>query len=299
MAAAGSTAEQPVVAAGSTDAKPACYSIIQLVPDESFVTLALLPPAPAESHAGGPFFVIVKLREEFFHWLNHPHPDLVGIQVEDLMGDPEVWALAAQGPGEIPLDVILKDPATEFSALYRLADVRLVRPVRVTIPALPGLRKALRLAASLQLPLRILPGQPDAKALLEMTAAVDFYLRDSMVDAPIEPFHSVFAALRGMTEGNLWEFLDQDPALCSKHDEADQPLQAPDFVQSHFADLFQKGGECTTCPWQDLCAGYFKWPDPTYDCHGVKSLFNLLESAAREITHDLATLSPALHPYHE
>jgi hypothetical protein len=289
----GSTVVSAVVVAGSTVGKPARYSIIQLVPEESLVTLALLPPAPAASHAGGPFFVIVKSREEFSHWLNHPHPDLVGIQVEDLMGDPEVWALAAQGPRETPLDVILKDPATEFSALYRLADVRLVRPVRVTIPAMPGLRKALRLAASLQLPVRILPGQPDAETLLELTAAADFYLRDPMVDAPLEPFHSVFAALRGMTEGNLWEFLDEDPSLCSKHDEAGQPFQAPDFVQSHFADLLQQGGECTTCPWQELCAGYFKWPDPTYDCHGVKSLFNLLESAAREITHDLATLSPA------
>jgi hypothetical protein len=280
-----------VAAAGSIVAKPDCYSINQLVPDESLATLALLTSTAAASHAGAPFFVIVKSREEFSHWLNHPHPDLVGIQVEDLINDPEVWALAAQGQRDTPLDVILKDPAGEFSALYRLADVRLVRPVRVTIPALPGLRKALRLAASLQLPVRVLPGQPDADSLLELTAAADFYLRDPMVDAPIEPFHSVFAGLRGMTEGDLWEFLDQDPALFSKPDEAGQPPQAPDFVKNHFADLLRMGIQCSTCLWQDLCAGYFKWPDPAYDCDGVKSLFNLLESAAREITHDLATLS--------
>jgi hypothetical protein len=138
---------------------------------------------------------------------------------------------------------------------------------------------------------RVLPGQPDADSLLELTAAADFYLRDPMVDAPIEPFHSVFAGLRGMTEGDLWEFLDQDPALFSKPDEAGQPPQAPDFVKNHFADLLRMGTQCSTCLWQDLCAGYFKWPDPAYDCDGVKSLFNLLESAAREITHDLATLS--------
>jgi len=77
------------------------------------------------------------------------------LQVEGLIGDPEVWALAAQGAIDIPLDVVLDDPATEFSSLYRLVDVRLARSVRLTIPAKPGLMKALRMAASLSLPVRI------------------------------------------------------------------------------------------------------------------------------------------------
>ena len=40
--------------------------------------------------------------------------------------------------------LVLGDPASEFSALYRLVDVRIVRGVRVTIPAKPGFMKAVR-----------------------------------------------------------------------------------------------------------------------------------------------------------
>jgi hypothetical protein len=43
--------------------------------------------------------------------------------------------------------------------------VRSVRDVRVSMPAAPGFLRALRLAASLGLPVRLLPGQPSAEAL--------------------------------------------------------------------------------------------------------------------------------------
>jgi hypothetical protein len=92
---------------------------------------------------------------------------------------------------------------------------RIVRPVRVTIPANPGFFKALRIAASLQLPVRLLPGQPGAEVLDELTQAAHFYLHDAMVDAPVEFFHSVFAAFRGMrdvrTYSALGTMLAKDP----------------------------------------------------------------------------------------
>jgi len=37
-----------------------------------------------------------------------------------------------------------------------------------------------------------------------------------------------------------------------------------------------------------MCAGYFKWPDPTYSCEGVKRLFTQIKAAADEINADLA-----------
>lgn len=81
---------------------------------------------------------------------------------------------------------MLRDPAVEFSALYRLVDVRIVRAVRVTIPARPGFLKALRLApSSCRLPhAGLLPGQPGAETVAELIDAAQFYLRDPMVEAP-------------------------------------------------------------------------------------------------------------------
>lgn len=259
------------------------------MPEQPSSSIAFLSAALAEEYRDGPFIVIVRTREEFSRWLHDPKPGAEGLQVEGLIGDPEVWALAAQGTVEIPLDVVLSDPATEFSALYRLVDVRIVRTVRVTIPATPGFLKALRLAASLQLPVRLLPGQPSAEAVAELIEAAQFYLRDSMVEAPVEFFHSVFAAFRGMGEGTLWSFLEQDPAVFSHRDAGGRTLHAADFVETHLARLIAEGAECATCRWQPLCAGYFKWPEAAYDCAGVKQLFASLESAADEMTRDLAT----------
>ncbi len=232
----------------------------------------------AESTDDESYVVVVRTRKEFSRWLLHPEPGAILLQVEGLITDPQGWALAAQGTQPIPIDVILEDPASEFSSLYRLVDVRNSRPVRVTIPARPGFMKALRLAVSLSLPARLLPGQPDAALLAELHAAAEFYLRDPMVEVPVEFFHSLLAVFFESETGTLWDFLEQDP-----------DSSGDDSVETHLARIIASGGECATCRWQSVCAGYFKHPDPTYDCAGVKQLFFALESAADEIKHDLTT----------
>lgn len=229
-------------------------------------------------------------------WLREPAVGVEWLQVEGLLADQDVWATAAQGAATPALDVILTDPAAEFSGLYRLVDVRMVRGVRVTIPAAPGFMKALRLAAALQLPVRLLPGQPSAEVLAELTEAAHFYLRDPMVETPVEFFHSLLAAFRGVGEGTLWRFLEEDPAVFSHRDDAGRALHAPDFVATHLDGLLNAGAECATCRWQPVCAGYFKWPNPAYACAGVKQLFATLEAAAAEITRDLASQETPIAP---
>lgn len=246
-----------------------------------------IPPFPtlyltsqqAESSASESYVVMVRTREEFERWLLHPEPGATLLQVEGLITDPQGWALAAQGAQPIPLDVVLDDPASEFSSLYRLVDVRNSRPVRVTIAARPGFMKALRLAVSLSIPVRLLPGQPDAVLLAELYDAADFYLRDPMVEVPVEFFHSLLAAFFESETATLWDFLEQSP---------DPVFSGDDSAAAHLSRLVASGGECATCCWQPVCAGYFKHPDPAYDCAGVKQLFSALEVAAQEIKRDLA-----------
>jgi len=223
---------------------------------------SLLTAEEAQGYSQGPFVVLVRTRPEFERWLDAEIAGLEGLQVEDLLGDPEVWARAAQGSGRLPLDVVVAEPARDFSALYRLADVRLVRPVGVTLMARPGFLKALRLAASLQLPVRLLPGQPDAEGLAELEQALQFAMHDTRVEAPVEFFHSLLASFRGFDQGTLWDILQVDPG----------PPQE----------------ECASCRYQSLCAGFFKNPDPTYNCDGVRQIFSNIESMAEEISRDLA-----------
>ncbi|EDY16217.1 hypothetical protein CfE428DRAFT_6218 [Chthoniobacter flavus Ellin428] len=234
----------------------------------------------------------MRTREDFTRWLGKPPPGLEWLEVEGLLGDPDAWAVAAQGASAIPLDVVMSNPATEFSDLYRLVDVHMVRDVRVTMPATPGFMKALRLAAALQLPVRLLPGQPSAESLSELHAAADFYLHDSVVEAPVEFFHSFLAAAQGVISPTLWEILEQDPAIFVRLDIDARVRRSSDFVTTHLRQLVGQNAECATCHWQAQCAGYFKQPDPTYSCHGVKELFAYLQTAAEEIAHDLVSGVP-------
>ena len=256
--------------------------------------------ADSEEHPGDrPFVVIVRSREELNRWLHDRSPALQWIQVEGLLSDADAWASAAQGAVDIPLDVVLSAPGSEFADLYRLVDVLAVRGVRVSMPASPGFLKAVRLSASLGLPVRLLPGQPSTEAVSELAAALDMYLHGPMVEAPIEFFHSALAWMRGVQTGSLWSIVEEDPAIFRHYHSNGQPglpcatrpfskESSHHFVKSHLARLISKGAECTVCPWQPLCQGYFKLPDPSYSCHGVKQLFATLRAAADEIEQDLA-----------
>jgi hypothetical protein len=238
--------------------------------------------------------------EEFHRWLREPSPDLQWLQVEGLLADTDAWAAAAQGRPEVPLDAVLSEPGVEFASLYRLVDVRMAREVRVTMPVAPGFLKALRLAASLGLPVRLLPGQPAPETLEQLAEAVTFYLHDPLVETPVEPFHSLLAAMRGADAGSLWRILEEDPAVFVHYGRDERPRlprsaesaleEGPlaRFVERHLAGLVAEGAECAACPWQRLCAGYFKWPDRTYSCAGVKQLFATIADAAEEIGRVLA-----------
>src|SRR5215510_8043915 len=186
--------------------------------EEAHPPISILPSALAETQGDRPFVAIVRSRHELCRWLSNPLPGLRWLQVEGMLGDPEVWTEAAHSGSNIPFDVVLSDPALEFSHLYRLVDACAVRSIRVTMPAAPGLTKAIRLAAALRLPVRVLPGQPSAAALEELHDALQFYLHEPMVDAPVEFFHSVLASICDWDDGSLWTILEEDQDAFRHHD---------------------------------------------------------------------------------
>ena len=273
--------------------------------EEAYPSVRILTSALAETQGEQSFVAIVRNREELCRWLRDPLPGLRWLQVEGMLGDAEAWTEAAHDDSHIPLDVVLADPASEFSDLYRLVDACAVRDIRVTVPAAPGLAKAVRLAAALRLPVRVLPGQPTAEVLNELRDALEFYLHEPMVEAPVEFFHSLLASLSGGDAGSLWMILEEDPAGFLYHD-ANGHARLPrsdafdwaeispvEFVENHLKSLVEKGAECATCPWQQQCRGYFKWPDPTYSCEGIRQLFSSIQTAGNQIRRELADFAAA------
>jgi hypothetical protein len=262
--------------------------------------ILFLPSDSASGHSSSPFVAVVRSRAELSQWLINPPAGLQWLQVEELLEDQDAWMPAAESTSNVPVDVVLTNPGSQFSDLYRLVDVFAVRDVRVSMPASPGFLRALKLAVALRLPVRLLPGQPSVEALIDLFEAANFYLRDPMVETPVEFFHSVLAAMCGAGDGSLWMILEEDPALFL-HRGVDDGFKLPGgfsspssdlsstaFVGTWFRRLLEQNAECVTCPWQQICQGYFKWPDPVYDCGGVKRLFSAIKAAADEMGLELA-----------
>ena len=283
--------DQPVVGVGSSRscAPPRHDPSIVFVRSDSVV-----------EPGGRAFVVIVKSREELSQWLSNPPAGLQWLEVNGLLGDADAWEPATQSGMNVPLDVFVANPGSQFSDLYRLVDVCAVRDVRVSMPASPGFLRALQLAIALRLPVRLLPGQPAAEVCAELTEALTFYLRDPIVETPVEFFHSVLAFMCSAHTGSLWTILEEDPAIFlhqGPDERAKLPrtsgslppeISVPTFVATRFKQLVEQDTECTTCPWQQICQGYFKWPDPAYDCRGIKQLFSIIKTAADEMRQELA-----------
>jgi hypothetical protein len=271
------------------------------VSEENYPVVRILPSALAKTQGDEPFVAIVRSREELCRWLGNPLPGLSWLQVEGILGDSDAWIEAAHSGSDVSLDLILADPSSEFPELYKVVDISAVHDVRVTIQARPGLLKAVKLAAALRFPIRVLPGQPTADVLAELKQVLDFYLHEPGVEAPVEFFHSWFANLHGAEAGSLWMILEEDPAAYLQYDingQARLPRSgsfgavenfAAEFVENHLKSLLEQGAECAACPWQQSCRGYFKWPDRAYSCEGIKDLFSVIQAAADEIARDLAS----------
>ncbi|WP_295456250.1 hypothetical protein [uncultured Thiodictyon sp.] len=209
------------------------------------------------------------------------------LQVTDLTQD--LAPLADWGDG-LALDLVMADPATELPLLYRCTGLIDRHPVRVTIPLMPGLARAVKLAVSLGFSVRLLGHQPTPDGVTEALQALDGYLHNTTVARPVEPFHSVLLGFLNDSPLGLWSLLEQDPDEIRILDDQGtvSPDQGPASVTTWCDTLVADGAECRGCPYLRPCGGYFKWPQTDYDCAGVKALFAGLRAAADELRQGLA-----------
>jgi hypothetical protein len=201
----------------------------------------------------------------------------------------------------IPVEIVMQDPAKEFALLYRFARLLDKHPIRVSIPVVHGLEKAVRVATSLQFLVKLELGQPDKDTVDELLQALDLYLHLSSVSQPVEPFNGLLKTTLNETGATLWDIQEEDPSLVrfvllDGRETIARPPFLPASTESLMAFtsklqtmLLSAGAECATCPYLKTCGCYFKWTRPDFPCVDVKRLFGEVESAAQELKRDLET----------
>ena len=257
-----------------------------------------IPASLSESYRGRNVIVRSSSPSDVIDCLASMDPTTIRfIQLLDTPAD--TGDLEACGEG-LPIEIVLQDPLAEFSQLYNCTNLIDTHPVRVAIPVLPGFSKAARLAVSLDFAVKLEMGQPDSLLLEELRELLEFYLHRTSVRQPIEFFQSVLLSFYRHEPVTMWEIAEEDPVqvrfITSDGEEtisrrfAGSELEGDlkDFVARFGQELLTEKRECHACEFFNRCGGYFKWPDQSYDCAGIKSLFSTLSSAAEEVKHDLA-----------
>ena len=226
--------------------------------------------------------------------------NLLYVQLLSLTAD--VDALADWGFGA-PVDITLREPATEFPKLYRHAKLLDKHPVRVSMPVARGFSAAVKVAAALNFAVRLEPAQPAPEMMEELFGVLDFFLHHPSVTQPVEYFHSALLTFYDQQSVMLWAIQEEDPTLVRYVTDDGVEIISPRFAGSpppgdtaSFLDEFQRvllaeRGQCYGCEFFENCGGYFKWPRRDYDCAGVKIVFRTLKEAAGELRRDLNLLA--------
>src|SRR5215510_6522734 len=226
-----------------------------------------------------------------------PNDEIVMLQLLDISA--ELDALATSGYG-IPVEVVLNDPQTEAAKLYRVMKLHRAHPVRIAIPVIAGFSKAIKVAASLNLPVKLEGTQPEPDVIEELCDALDHYLHSKAVSHPIDYFSGLLMARLHKVPITLWDIQEEDPATVRYiTDDGKEVISRRPFVPADESlDSFRvtltdrvlsDGEECLSCEFFPECGGYFKWPDRNFSCAGIKRIFRKLQNEANELQDDLSS----------
>jgi hypothetical protein len=194
------------------------------------------------------------------------------------------------------IDLVVDDPQ-EFSLLYKHVELYRSHPVRVTVTATPGFSKAVRLAMSLGLPVKLDVVQPDRSAVNELLELLDHYLHHTTVSQTMDFFHGLLMAFYLRGTSTLWEIQEEDPGMFRYVTDAGEmvisrrlpttivPVSADRFLTDLKTKLLDQS-ECSDCPFFTNCTGYFKLPNTNYRCSDMRELLTVIKNAASELRRD-------------
>lgn len=226
-----------------------------------------------------------------------PREDIVMLQLLDISAELDVLTTSGYGT---PIEIVLNDPQNEAAKLYRVMHLHRTHPVRVVIPVVAGFSKAVKVASSLHIPIKLEGTQPEPDVVEELHATLDYFLHHQSVSQPIEYFSGLLMARLHKVPITLWDIQEEDPASVRYiTDDGEEVIaRAPfdngdDDLNSFRLALTERvlgaGEECASCQFFPECGGYFKWPDRNFSCEGIKRVLHKLRDAAHELEDDLAS----------
>lgn len=178
---------------------------------------------------------------------------LISIQLENL--DCDLTTLEKVGWG-VPLELIVTDPAADFSKLYAFSALVETFPIRACISLRPGFDKAVRVAAALHFAVKLEVGQPEVAMISELMKILDFYLHSPGVTEPIEFFHSLLLACCHDQGISLWAVQEEDP-LVIRHVDREGKESFPGRLAgcSTLPDDPAAHSDCCGCSYLGPCGG--------------------------------------------
>lgn len=204
-------------------------------------------------------------------------------------------------PAPAPIDLVMHDPQAEYPLLYEWSPLLADHQMRVTVPLVPGFGKAVSLATSLEISVKLeIAAPPTPPALDELNKALYHYLHNQNVTTPVEFFHSVLLAHYNKARASMWDIQEEDPAsfryvtddgvetISPRFEGAALEGEIETFPARFKARMVDEGAECRDCECLEICNAYFKWPDRDYACTGIRETFRLLREAAEELRKDAA-----------
>lgn len=194
---------------------------------------------------------------------------------------------------DVPLDIVVTDPVKEFPRLYNFSKLLDTHPIRISISVKPGFIKAVKLAVALNFAVKLVVDQPDDGLVHEMSEVLDMYLHRPSISQPIEYFHSMFLSSYRKEPASLWMIQEDDPDHFRFVSDQGVESLSLRFANNDPALATPSNGspECGNCKFKTKCGGYFKWPDPNYNCSGVKTVFTTIEAAAEELRENIASMT--------
>src|SRR5215203_2695424 len=113
----------------------------------------------------------------------------------------------------VPVDLVVADPANEFTLLYDFSALQHKHPVRASISVKPGFAKAVKAALALKFAVKLDVSQPDSSLLEELALVKELFLHRSTVDQPVEFFYSTFLSFYHHEPGSMWQIQEEDPDM--------------------------------------------------------------------------------------
>ena len=230
---------------------------------------------------------------------------VVGVELEKLADDVSLLSALPQG-----LSITLNLRPAEAANVYTSSWLSDRFSLAVLMDVEKGLLEGVRIVTSAQIPVVInLDSLSDDS---ELISVLDYYLHERHLQVPIEFFHSLFTA---QIQGAALSLADVYPESPERHLYVDESgaitgsarlARAGKFFGSVTEDpqidresalykllinpkksLFLSGSSCASCEAFDVCAGYLRIVDTSFDCTMWLQMFREIKATAKEIVEDL------------